>query len=82
MAEFPVRSFSDGLNGKEIQKNGDTCICTCKCTFILMYSETNTILHRKYTPKLFFKIMADNFSNTAYDLVTNQKQQLHTKTAQ
>ena len=55
MAEFPVRSFSDGLNGKEIQKNGEMCICTCKCTFILMYSETNTILHRKYTPKLFFK---------------------------
>ena len=55
MAEFPVRSFSDGLNGKEIQKNGEMCICTCKCTFILMYSETNTILHRKYTPKFFFK---------------------------
>jgi len=26
--------------------------------------------------------MADNFSNRAFDLVTNQKQQLHTKTAQ
>ena len=38
-----------------------------------MYSETNTILYRKYTPKFFLKIMADNFSNRAYDLVTNQK---------
>ena len=26
--------------------------------------------------------MADNISNRAYDLVTNQKQQLHAKTAQ
>ena len=47
-----------------------------------MYSETNTILHRKYTPKLFFLIMADNFSNGVYDLGSNQKQQLHAKTAQ
>ena len=27
MADFPMRSFSDGLNGKEIQKNGHMCIC-------------------------------------------------------
>ena len=27
MAEFPVPSFSDGLNVKEIQKNGDMWIC-------------------------------------------------------
>ena len=29
MAEFPVPSFCDGLNGKEIQKNGDMGICVC-----------------------------------------------------
>ena len=27
MADFPMPSFSDGLNVKEIQKNGDICIC-------------------------------------------------------
>ena len=26
MAEFPMPSFSDDLNGKEIQKNGTMCI--------------------------------------------------------
>ena len=27
MADFPVPSFSDGLNRKEMQNNGDMCIC-------------------------------------------------------
>ena len=79
MAEFPVPSFSDGLNGKEIQKNGDMCICVADslwCTVKLtLYCIGNTL------QKNFFWIMADSFSNRAYDLATNQKQ-LHAKTAQ
>ena len=75
-----MQSFSDGLNGKEIQKNGDMCMYMFSW-FTLMCSETDTILYRKYTPKLFFSIMAENFSNRAYDLAINQKQ-LHIKTAQ
>ena len=80
MADFPVPSFSDGLNRKEMQNNGDMCICVADslwCTVKLtLYCVGNT--HQKN----FFLIMADNFSNGVYDLGSNQKQQLHAKTAQ
>ena len=80
MADFPVPSYSDGLNIKEIQKNGNICICVAVslwCTVKLtLYCVGNT--HQK----IFFLIMADNFSNGVYDLGSNQKQQLHAKTAQ
>ena len=47
MADFPVPSYSDGLNIKEIQKNGNICICVAVslwCTVKLtLYYIGNTL---------------------------------------
>jgi len=54
------------LNGKEVQKRGDTC--TCRVDLLCCTEETVTTLESNYTPITLEKGMATHFSIPAWKI--------------
>ena len=72
--------LSGDLNGKEIQKRGDICVCTADS--LCCAAETNTTLSSNYTPIkfIFLKIKASKTLGRWRGPLLSQLLQPHTHT--